>query len=200
MERINDPPLNGSQILPEPVVAKKKKRLDLYRLPPKNFEGREDVINFTDLRKVYNLEGREEKVVALKSVSLSPNQEFFPIKRGEFVMIRGPSGGGKTTLLNLIGTIDSPSDGELYIMNQRIDGESKDEFLSQLRLKHIGFVFQTFNLLATMTAIENVELPMILLAAYSAKERKKRAMGLLKRVGLGDRLDHLPSELSGGEQ
>ena len=115
-------------------------------------------------------------------------------------MIRGPSGGGKTTLLNLIGTIDSPSDGELYIMSQRIDGQSKDEFLSQLRLKHIGFVFQTFNLLATMSALENVELPMILLGKYSDKERKKKAVALLKRVGLGDRLDHLPSELSGGEQ
>lgn len=115
-------------------------------------------------------------------------------------MIRGPSGGGKTTMLNLIGTIDSPSDGELYIMNQRIDGDSKDEFLSQLRLKHIGFVFQTFNLLATMSALENVELPMILLGKHSEKERRKRAIALLKRVGLGDRLDHLPSELSGGEQ
>lgn len=81
-------------------------------------------------------------------------------------MIRGPSGGGKTTLLNLIGTIDSPSDGELYIMNHRIDQESKDNFLSQLRLKHIGFVFQTFNLLATMSALENVELPMILLGTH----------------------------------
>ncbi len=116
-------------------------------------------------------------------------------------MIRGPSGGGKTTLLNLIGTIDSPSDGELQILNQKIDGSSSDEFLSQLRLKHIGFVFQTFNLLATMSALENVELPMILLNKYKTeKERKKRAISLLKRVGLGDRLDHLPSELSGGEQ
>lgn len=114
-------------------------------------------------------------------------------------MIRGPSGGGKTTLLNLIGTIDSPSDGELYLMNNRIDGDSSDEFLSSLRLKHIGFVFQTFNLLATMSALENVELPMILLGKYSEKDRKKKAIALLKRVGLGDRLDHLPSELSGGE-
>jgi len=119
----------------------RRKKLNLYKLPPKNFDDKEDVIMFTDLSKVYNLEGREEKVVALKSVSLSTNSEFYPIKRGEFVMIRGPSGGGKTTLLNLIGTIDSPSDGELFIMNKRIDGDSKDEFLSQLRLKHIGFVF-----------------------------------------------------------
>lgn len=115
-------------------------------------------------------------------------------------MIRGPSGGGKTTLLNLIGTIDSPSDGELYIMGKKIDGNSKDEDLSNLRLVHIGFVFQTFNLLATMTALENVELPMILLGKHNDKERKKRAIALLKRVGMGDRLDHLPSELSGGEQ
>ena len=115
-------------------------------------------------------------------------------------MIRGPSGGGKTTLLNLIGTIDAPSDGELKLMGQRIDSDSKDDFLSRLRLKHIGFVFQTFNLLATMSALENVELPMILLGELKEEERKKRAIGLLKRVGLGDRLDHLPSELSGGEQ
>lgn len=120
--------------------------------------------------------------------------------RGEFVMIRGPSGGGKTTMLNLIGTIDSSSSGELLIMGQKIDKDSSDDFLSQLRLKHIGFVFQTFNLLATMTALENVELPMILLGKYDDKERKKKAVALLKRVGLGDRLDHLPSELSGGEQ
>ena len=115
-------------------------------------------------------------------------------------MIRGPSGGGKTTMLNLIGSIDSSTSGELFIMNQRIDKDSTDAFLSELRLKHIGFVFQTFNLLATMSALENVELPMILLGELSDKERKNRAIGLLKRVGLGDRLDHLPSELSGGEQ
>ena len=115
-------------------------------------------------------------------------------------MIRGPSGGGKTTMLNLIGSIDSSTSGELYIMNQKIDKNSTDEFLSELRLKHIGFVFQTFNLSATMSALENVELPMILLGKLSDKERRSRAIGLLKRVGLGDRLDHLPSELSGGEQ
>lgn len=120
--------------------------------------------------------------------------------RGEFVMIRGPSGGGKTTMLNLIGTIDSSTSGTLNILNKVINKDSTDSFLSELRLKHIGFVFQTFNLLATMSALENVELPMILLGTLSEKDRKARAIGLLKRVGLGDRLDHLPSELSGGEQ
>ena len=115
-------------------------------------------------------------------------------------MIRGPSGGGKTTMLNLIGSIDASTSGELFIMGNRIDQSSSDSFLSSLRLRHIGFVFQTFNLLATMSALENVELPMILLGRHDDKERRKRAIALLKRVGLGDRLDHLPSELSGGEQ
>ena len=115
-------------------------------------------------------------------------------------LIEGLNGSGKTTMLNLIGTIDSSSSGELFIMGKRIDKDSTDEFLSDLRLKHIGFVFQTFNLLATMSALENVELPMILLGKHDDKERKKKAIALLKRVGLGDRLDHLPSELSGGEQ
>ena len=103
-------------------------------------------------------------------------------------------------MLNLIGTIDSSTGGELHIMNNKIDKDSTDEFLSELRLKHIGFVFQTFNLLATMSALENVELPMILLGKLSDKDRRQRAISLLKRVGLWDRLDHLPSELSGGEQ
>jgi len=174
--------------------------LNLHRLPPKNFEGKEDVIVFNGLSKRYTLQGREEEIIALKSVSLNPTSEFYSVKKGEFVMIRGPSGGGKTTMLNLIGTIDSASSGELLIMGQKIDKQSSDDFLSQLRLKHIGFVFQTFNLLATMSALENVELPMILLGKYDDKERKKKAVALLKRVGLGDRLDHLPSELSGGEQ
>ena len=138
--------------------------------------------------------------MALRSATLDDDDEFKPIKRGEFIMIRGPSGGGKTTLLNQIGTIDTPTGGTLEIRGKKITKESSDNDLSKLRLEHIGFVFQTFNLLATMTALENVELPMVLGGKLSEKERKKRAIGLLKRVGLGDRLDHLPSELSGGEQ
>jgi len=160
----------------------------------------ENIIEFDNLSKMYKLQGREDLVIALKSATLSDESEFYPVKRGEFVMIRGPSGGGKTTLLNLIGTIDTPSSGHLNILGSTIDSNSKDSFLSNLRLSHVGFVFQTFNLLATMTALENVELPMILLGKLSEKERKKRSVALLKRVGLGDRLHHLPSDLSGGEQ
>ena len=126
--------------------------------------------------------------------------EFQAVKEGEFLVIRGPSGGGKTTLLNMIGTIDTPTEGEIELFATSINAKSSDKFLSRLRLEHIGFVFQTFNLLATMTAFENVELPMTLLGKLSKKERKERAKKLLKQVGLQDRMDHLPSELSGGEQ
>lgn len=113
---------------------------------------------------------------------------------------RGPSGGGKTTLLNCIGTIDRISGGELKILGKPITSKSSDNYLAMLRLKKIGFVFQTFNLLATMSAFENVELPMTLLGKLGKKKRTARAKELLKMVGLEDRLGHLPSELSGGEQ
>jgi len=128
----------------------------------------EDIIVFWNLSKIYKLPGKgDTTVIALKSATLDNDCEFYPVKRGEFVMIRGPSGGGKTTLLNLIGTIDSPSSGELMLLDKEINKKSSDAFLSKLRLQHIGFVFQTFNLLATMTALENVELPMILLGKLS---------------------------------
>jgi putative ABC transport system ATP-binding protein len=115
-------------------------------------------------------------------------------------MLRGPSGGGKTTLLNLVGTIDKPTGGNIEILGTPISADSNDSFLASLRLEKIGFVFQTFNLLATMSAYENVELPMTILGKLSPKERKKRTRDLLALVGLRDREQHLPSELSGGEQ
>eukprot|EP01126_Amoeba_proteus_P031093 TRINITY_DN3060_c0_g1_i8.p1 TRINITY_DN3060_c0_g1~~TRINITY_DN3060_c0_g1_i8.p1 ORF type:complete len:213 (-),score=31.63 TRINITY_DN3060_c0_g1_i8:369-1007(-) len=115
-------------------------------------------------------------------------------------MLRGPSGGGKTSMLNILGAIDKASDGVVEILGQRIDSNSTDAYLSQLRLEKIGFVFQTFNLLATMSAYENVELPMIMLGNLDEEQMEKRTKKLLKLVGLQDRMNHLPSELSGGEQ
>lgn len=122
------------------------------------------------------------------------------VRKGEFVMVRGASGGGKTTLLNLIGSIDSLSSGSLEILGSEITTASKESYLARLRLEKIGFVFQTFNLLATLSAFENVELPMTLLGKLKPKERRRRAAELLTLVGLQDRMNHLPSELSGGEQ
>jgi putative ABC transport system ATP-binding protein len=153
-----------------------------------------------DLRKEFALQGDGEPVQALKGMTLDLGSDYPPIRRGEFVMIRGASGSGKTTLLNMLGTIDHPSSGVLEIFGETVDRASKDSFLADLRLRRIGFVFQTFNLLATMSAFENVELPMTILGKLSAKAARRRAMDLLDAVGLQDRYSHLPSELSGGEQ
>ena len=134
-----------------------------------------------------------EGVPALRGVSLN-------IKRGEFVVIFGTSGGGKTTMLNIMGTIDKPTKGELRICGTRITNSTPDSELSNLRLSKLGFVFQTFNLLSSLSAIENVEMPMILHGALSSEERKSRAKELLNIVGMTPRLDHIPAQLSGGEQ
>jgi len=174
----------------------------IYKLPSKfeELQQAESVVEVFNLTKEFELHGRTEKVKALSNVNLNETSDYYPIKKGEFVMIRGPSGGGKTTFLNLIGTADMASSGKLKIMGSEINEKSNDEYLSRLRLEKIGFVFQTFNLLATMTAYENVELPMKLLGKLSNKQIKQRTIELLTKVGLQDRMDHLPSELSGGEQ
>lgn len=160
----------------------------------------EDMVVVSELRKEFSLPGREELVRALRGVNLTPESEIFPIKQGEFVMIRGPSGGGKTTLLNILGTIDEPTGGKVEIFGEEITKDSTDAYLADLRLRRIGFVFQTFNLLATMSAFENVELPMVVLGKLSREQARQRALDLLTVVGLQDRAQHLPSELSGGEQ
>lgn len=115
-------------------------------------------------------------------------------------MIFGLSGGGKTTLLNIMGTIDKPTKGDMHICGTHIDSHTSDTVFSQIRLHEIGFVFQAFNLLGSMTALENVEMPMILAGKLDREQRRARAISLLDRVGMGDRLNHLPSQLSGGEQ
>jgi len=146
------------------------------------------MIEMETIRKHYNT--GKIKVEALKGVDLE-------IDAGEFVSIVGPSGSGKSTLMNIAGCLDTPSDGKY-----RLDGESVEKLsmsrLAEIRNRKIGFVFQAFNLLPYASAFENVELPMIF-GNVHAKERKKRATELLERVGLGDRLDHKPKELSGGE-
>jgi len=160
----------------------------------------EPVVVLRHVTKEYTITGRKETVQALEDIHLAEDGDFPSIRKGEFIMLRGPSGGGKTTLLNLLGTIDKPTQGEVVLFGTKVDTNSKDTFLAKLRLEKIGFVFQTFNLLATMSAYENVELPMTILGKLNKKERKEKTKELLTMVGLQDRLGHLPSELSGGEQ
>jgi len=139
----------------------------------------EPIVEILHVVKEYQLDGRQDVVRALDDVHLAKDGVFPPICRGEFVMLRGPSGGGKTTLLNLLGTIDKPTKGEVVLFGTKIDSTSSDSFLANLRLSKIGFVFQTFNLLATMSAFENVELPMTILGKLKKDEYKKRAKELL---------------------
>jgi len=148
----------------------------------------EPIIAMANIRKVYDT--GKVKVEALKGVDL----EIFP---GEFVAIVGPSGSGKSTLMNLIGCLDTPTDGTYQIGGDNVAGVTRDE-LAEIRNRRVGFVFQSFNLLPHLSALENVELPM-LFGGVALKERRKRAAELLEKVGLGDRLDHKPTELSGGQ-
>ncbi len=147
------------------------------------------LIKTEDLWKTYVM-GAEE-VHALRGVS-------FEIHRGEYVAIMGPSGSGKSTMMNLIGCLDTPTNGKYYL-NQRLVSDMNDDELAHIRNKEIGFVFQTFNLLARATALHNVELPLIYNGTPS-HERKERAMKALQAVELGDRMYHKPNELSGGQR
>ena len=147
------------------------------------------VIRTADLWKTYKM-GSEE-LHALRGVS-------FEILRNEYVAIMGPSGSGKSTLMNLIGCLDTPSKGEYYLANKLVSDMDDDE-LAYVRNREIGFVFQTFNLLARATALQNVELPLIYSGVPSG-ERIKRAKEALDRVDLSQRMGHMPNELSGGQR
>lgn len=148
-----------------------------------------DMIQATALTKVYKM-GHEE-VHALRGIS-------FAVERGEYVSIMGPSGSGKSTLLHVLGCLDRPSSGDLAIEGVNVKKASQN-YLAEIRNQKIGFVFQKFNLLAKATALENVELPLIY-AGVRAKFRRERALEVLERVGLTDRIRHRPNEMSGGQR
>lgn len=147
------------------------------------------ILDMKDLSKSYWM-GKDEFEV-LHHVDLQ-------VEEGEFISILGPSGSGKTTLMNIIGCLDVPSSGEYHLAGSNTLLQNENE-LSRIRNKEIGFVFQNFQLLPRMTALQNVELPLIY-ARVSLAERKKRAEEILIKVGLGDKLTSLPSQLSGGQQ
>ncbi len=147
------------------------------------------LISMHNIWKTYQM--GVEQLHALRDVS-------FRVEKGEYLAIIGPSGSGKSTLMNLIGCLDSPSKGQYWINGQLVSDMSDDE-LARIRNKEIGFVFQTFNLLARATALHNVELPLIY-AGMRAVERNEKAQAALASVELGDRVLHKPNELSGGQR
>ena len=147
------------------------------------------VVRTQDVKKVYEM--GDVQVSALKGVDIE-------IEQGEYISIMGPSGSGKTTLFNMVGGLDKPSDGKVYIDD--VDVAQLDAYeLAWLRCRKIGYIFQTFNLIPVMTALENVTLPMVF-AGLTSDEARDKGGELLNKVGLGDRVSHKPFELSGGQQ
>jgi putative ABC transport system ATP-binding protein len=147
------------------------------------------LISLEGIQRLYSM--GDETIYALRGIDLQ-------IKRNEYVALMGPSGSGKSTLMNLIGCLDSPSSGSYWLNGQDVAGLS-DNRLAEIRNREIGFVFQTFNLLPRLTALDNVALPLVY-AGVSEMERRERAHDVLKQVGLQDRVGHRPNELSGGQR
>ena len=147
-----------------------------------------EILKLTDICKDYK-QGKDP-VRVLKNINLT-------VEKGEYIAIMGPSGSGKTTLMNLIGCLDVPTSGT-YVLDGKNLKDLNDDALADIRNRHIGFVFQNFHLLPKMTALDNVALP-LLYAGVSLKERRQRAADALKSVGLEDRMDFLPNQLSGGQ-
>jgi putative ABC transport system ATP-binding protein len=153
-----------------------------------NGNGNGAIIRMSGIRKVYDT--GKIMVEALTGIDLE-------IEKGQMVAIVGPSGSGKSTLMNLLGCLDTPTSGDYALGGQNVSGVSRDQ-LAEIRNRRVGFIFQNFNLLPHISALENVEMPM-LFGGVPVRERHQRAGELLARVGLGDRLDHKPTELSGGQ-
>lgn len=148
------------------------------------------ILQVKNISKVYQMDG--VSISALQDISLE-------IKKGEFVALVGPSGSGKSTLMHLIGALDTPTSGKILIDGKDISNLSETE-LAQIRNQKIGFVFQQFNLLPRISAVHNVEIPLIYAGMSDNQKRREKSMAILKKLGLGDRLENHPNQLSGGQQ
>ncbi len=153
-----------------------------------NRPAEDSIIRMEGIRKVYDT--GKVRVEALKGIDLV-------VRKGEFVAVVGPSGSGKSTLMNLIGCLDTPTDGHYFLSGERVAGLTRDQ-LADVRNRRVGFVFQSFNLLPQISSLENVEMP-LLFGGVPPRKRRERAAEMLDRVGLADRMDHKPTELSGGQ-
>ncbi len=147
-------------------------------------------VSVRDVRKVYHRDTQD--IPVLDGLTLE-------VAEGDFVALMGPSGSGKTTLLNLVGGIDAPTSGSVVVAGTDL-GTLAGRRLAAWRARHIGFVFQLYNLIPVLTALQNVELPLLLVRGMKAAERRRRAVTALQLVGLGDRLSHYPRQLSGGQE
>lgn len=152
-------------------------------------DARRPLIGLQDIRKIYQMGTQEVRALAGVSLEIYPN---------DYVAIMGPSGSGKSTMMNIIGCLDTPTDGT-YLLNGQNVSHMEDDELAEVRNREIGFVFQTFNLLPRVNCLQNVELPLIYSGLRKAKRREMAARAL-ENVGLGDRMDHKPNELSGGQR
>ncbi len=149
----------------------------------------ENILILEDVVKIYKMDGVE--TIALRGVSLK-------VKKGDFIAIMGPSGSGKSTMMHIMGCLDRPTSGKIYFEGRNVSGLSDNE-LAEIRNRKVGFVFQSFYLLPRYTAIQNVELPLIY-QGISPKERREKARMIVERMGLSARINHRPTQLSGGEQ
>jgi len=165
---------------------------------PAAADSRVDSATFVPNGRLYELRGVERRYMRGSTPVLALHDVDLDIEPGEFVSMEGPSGSGKSTLLQLLGALDTPTQGTIRFEGNEM-GRASDSTLTRIRSEEIGFVFQQFNLIPTLTAEENVGIAMIP-HGHSKAERRQRSTELLERVGLGGRVDHLPSRLSGGEQ